>query len=216
VGEDALVIVLSDHGFTSFRRGVHLNNWLLANRYLALKPGVEPGEAAGDFLRGVDWASTRAYALGLGSLYLNLRGREANGIVAPAEAGPLGTEIAAKLTGLADPATGQVAVRSVRRRDKIWSGACLDDAPDLLVCCEPGYRASWSTVLGGVPAEPFEDNVRRWGGDHIVEPGLVPGVLFMNRPFRDGAPSLLDLAPTILAALGVPKGAAMEGESLLP
>jgi predicted AlkP superfamily phosphohydrolase/phosphomutase len=216
VGEDALVIVLSDHGFTSFQRGVHLNAWLLANGYLALKTGVEPGEAAGDFLRQVDWSTTRAYALGLGSIYLNLRGREASGIVSPAEAGPLGSKIAAGLTGLEDPERGGTAIRSVQRRDKVYRGACTDDAPDLLVCCEAGYRASWSTVLGGVPDALFEDNTRRWSGDHIVDPALVPGVLFMNRPFRDTGPSMLDLAPTVLGAFGVPRGDAMEGESLLP
>jgi predicted AlkP superfamily phosphohydrolase/phosphomutase len=216
VGDDALVVVLSDHGFTSFQRGVHLNAWLRANGYLALKPGAEPGESAGDFLRQVDWSATRAYALGLGSIYLNLRGREANGIVTPGEAGPLASKIAAGLTGLVDPARGETAIRSVRRRDKIYHGACTDDAPDLLVCCAEGYRSSWSTALGGVPGELFEDNVRRWSGDHIVDPALVPGVLFMNRRFRDAGPSMLDLAPTVLGALGVPKGDAMEGESLLP
>jgi predicted AlkP superfamily phosphohydrolase/phosphomutase len=215
VGDDALVIVLSDHGFTSFQRGVHLNAWLMANGYLTLKPGVEAGEAAGDLLKQVDWSRTRAYALGLGSMYLNVRGREANGIVNPAEVGPLGSQIAAGLTGLVDPVRGNVAIRSVRRRDKIYHGACTDDAPDLLVCCAEGYRSSWSTALGGVPGELFEDNVRRWSGDHIVEPALVPGVLFLNRPFRDAAPSLVDLAPTILAAFGVEQGDAMEGESLL-
>jgi len=215
VGDDALVIVLSDHGFTSFQRGVHLNAWLMANGYLALKPGVEAGEAAGDFLRQVDWGQTRAYAVGLGSIYLNLRGREGNGIVPPGEAGTLGSQLAAGLTGLTDPARGQIAIRSVRRRDQIYHGACIEDAPDLLVCCAEGYRASWSTVLGGVPGELFENNVRRWSGDHVVDPALVPGVLFINRPFRDTAPSLSDLAPTILAAFGLPKGDAMEGESLL-
>jgi hypothetical protein len=74
---------------------------------------------------------------------------------------------------------------------------------------------SWSTALGGIPQALFEDNVKKWGGDHIIDPSLVPGVLFMNRPFRDERASLLDLAPTILAALGVPKGPVMEGESLL-
>jgi arylsulfatase A-like enzyme len=84
------------------------------------------------------------------------------------------------------------------------------------ICWSEGYRSSWSTALGGVPGELFEDNVRRWSGDHIVDPALVPGVLFMNRRFRDAGPSMLDLAPTVLGALGVPKGDAMEGESLLP
>ena len=210
-----LVIALSDHGFSSFQRGVHLNTWLHAHGFLALKQGAEPGEAAGDFLRSVDWSGTKAYALGLGSLYLNLRGREANGIVAPEGAEAVKAAIASGLGGLMDPARGQVAVRSVVRREEVYAGACVADAPDLIVNFAPGYRVSWGTALGGVPEGLLEDNTKRWGGDHIIDPTLVPGVLFMNRPFRGEGARLLDLAPTILAALGVPKGAAMEGGSLL-
>lgn len=214
--DQTLVIVLSDHGFNSFQRGVHLNSWLRANGFLALKPGAEPGEEAGDFLREVDWGRTRAYALGLGSLYLNLRGREAQGIVAPDEAEGVQRAIARGLTGLVDEARGTVAVRGAAVRQDVYTGPCVEDAPDLVVSFAPGYRVSWGTALGGIPAGLFEDNTKRWGGDHIIDPALVPGVLFMNRPFRTDGARLLDLAPTILAALGVPALAAMEGASLLP
>jgi bisphosphoglycerate-independent phosphoglycerate mutase (AlkP superfamily) len=61
----------------------------------------------------------------------------------------------------------------------------------------------------------FEDNTRRWSGDHAIDPPLVPGVLLINRPFDTRDPGLVDLAPTILAALGLTKGSAMEGRSLL-
>lgn len=212
---DALVIVLSDHGFTSFQRGVHLNAWLRANGFLTLKPGVEPGHEAGEFFRQVDWSRTRAYALGLGSVYLNLRGREAQGILSADEAARTAGEIVTGLTGLVDPARGRAAVATVKRREQIYHGPWADESPDLVVCCTEGYRASWTTALGGVPAELFEDNVKRWGGDHIVDPTLVPGVLFMSRPFRGEGASLLDLAPTVLTALGTAPGAAMEGASLL-
>jgi predicted AlkP superfamily phosphohydrolase/phosphomutase len=210
-----LVIVLSDHGFNSFQRGVHLNTWLHDNGFLALKPGATPGEEAGDFFRSVDWGRTRAYALGLGSIYLNVRGREGQGIVAEAEAGTVARDIAAGLTGLLDEARGAVSIQGVVTREQVYSGPYAAESPDLVVNFAAGYRVSWATALGGVPHGHFEDNVKRWGGDHIIDPALVPGVLFMNRPLaRDGA-SLLDLAPTILAALGVPKGPAMEGTSLL-
>ena len=80
--DETLFIALSDHGFNSFRRGVHLNTWLYDNGFLALRDGVRPGEAAGDLLRQVDWGRTKAYAVGLGGIYLNLKGREEQGIVA--------------------------------------------------------------------------------------------------------------------------------------
>jgi predicted AlkP superfamily phosphohydrolase/phosphomutase len=212
-----LVIGLSDHGFTSFRRGVHLNGWLHAQGLLALKPGAHPGEA--ELFRDVDWGRTRAYALGLGGIYLNRRGREREGILSADEAAATGRAIREGLTGLADPGNGRVAVRGVKLREEIYRGPCADEAPDLLVLFEEGWRASWTTALGGMGTALFEDNTRRWGGDHIVDPALVPGVLFMSRAFRSGggggAPDFRDLAPTILAALGVPKGAAMEGSDLL-
>jgi predicted AlkP superfamily phosphohydrolase/phosphomutase len=216
VDDETLVITLSDHGFTGFRRGVHLNGWLRQEGLLALKPGVAPGEEAGDYLRSVDWARTSAYAVGIGSVYLNLRGREGEGIVAPEEAPALGARVAEGLTGLTDPATGEVAIRGVTARDAAYRGPFAGESPDLVVRFAEGYRASWSTAVGGVPEGLFEDNVRRWSGDHIVDPELVPGVLLMNRPFRTSGARLIDLAPTILAALGVPRGTAMEGEALGP
>jgi len=211
--EETLVIVMSDHGFTSFRRGVHLNGWLRDQGFLTLKHGVEPAES-GEFFHGVDWSRTRAYALGLGGIYLNRRLREAEGILSAQDADSTAAEIQAALPGLRDPASGVLAVRGVRRKEEIYRGPFTAEAPDLLALFEKGYRASWTTGLGGIGAGVLEDNTRRWGGDHIVDPALVPGVLFMNRPFRTASPRLVDLAPTILAAFGVPRGATMEGDDL--
>lgn len=215
VDDATLFVVASDHGFGSFQRGFHVNTWLLDHGYLALKPGLEPGPSAGDLLTGIDWTRTAAYALGFGSVYLNVAGREGEGTVDPSRAGELGVEIAAKLRGLRDPQRGGVAIRDVKTREEIWTGPFASRSPDLVVLFADGYRVSWGTGLGGVPQGWFEDNVRKWGGDHIIDPQLVPGVLFMNRPFSTNGPRLLDLAPTILDALGVPKGESMEGESLL-
>jgi predicted AlkP superfamily phosphohydrolase/phosphomutase len=209
-----LVVVLSDHGFGSFRRGVHLNAWLRDNGFLALASGQGPHENGVDFLRAVDWTRTKAYALGIGSIYLNLAGREAQGILDPAEAPAVTEAIVRGLSGLVDPANGAVAVRGASTREDLYSGPYASESPDVVVRFAAGYRASWSTALGGVPAGQFEDNTKKWGGDHIVDPALVPGALFMNRPFRGGA-RLVDMAPTILGALGVPVPDVMEGDSLL-
>jgi predicted AlkP superfamily phosphohydrolase/phosphomutase len=214
--DDTLFIALSDHGMNSFKRGLNLNTWLCEQGLLALKPPFTPGEEEnGDFFHNVDWDKTRAYALGLGMIFLNQQGREERGVVAPAEAPTLKAKIASALTGLADPQNGQTAVRNVVKCEEVYRGQYVNEAPDLVVNFSEGYRVSWGTPLGGVPAGLFEDNTKRWAGDHVIDPALVPGVLFMNRAFKPGA-SLLDLAPTILNALGVPKRAAMEGENLLP
>ena len=215
VDEHTLCIVLSDHGMNSFQRGVHLNTWLPDHGFLALRHGAVPGEEADDFFHHVDWSRTQAYALGMGGIYLNLQGREAQGIVGGDEAAALRDAIVQGLTGLPDPERDKAAIRSVVTREQVYSGAYVTEAPDLLVNFAAGYRVSWGTALGGIPAGHFEDNVKKWGGDHIIDPALVPGVLFMNRAFREASASLVDLAPTILAALGVPQHSAMEGESLL-
>jgi predicted AlkP superfamily phosphohydrolase/phosphomutase len=214
VDDHTLLIVLSDHGFGSFQRGLNLNTWLHRHGFLALKKGCEPGEEAGDLLKQVDWSQTRAYALGLGSIYVNIKGREGEGIVADTAVDEVKTAIVAGLAGLVDTERNHPAVRNVWRREQIYSGCYLDEAPDLVVGFERGYRVSWATALGGVPEPLFEDNLKKWSGDHIIDPELVPGVLFMNSAFRSGG-HLVDLAPTILSALGVPKGPAMEGEALL-
>jgi predicted AlkP superfamily phosphohydrolase/phosphomutase len=213
--DETLFIVLSDHGMNSFQRGLHLNTWLYDHGFLALKDNMEPGEKAGDFLRSVDWDRTQAYTFGLGGIFLNLKGRDGNGIVGEDEVDPVQTAIIQQLTGLCDEERGKLAVRSVVTREEIYSGPYAAESPDLVVNFSEGYRVSWGTPLGGVPAGLFEDNTKKWAGDHVIDPSLVPGVLFMNQPFHKEGISLVDMAPTILAALGVPKNSAMEGDSLL-
>jgi predicted AlkP superfamily phosphohydrolase/phosphomutase len=213
--DQTLFMVLSDHGMNSFQRGLNLNTWLHNHGFLALKQGIQPGEENDDFFRHVDWSRTQAYALGLGGIFLNLRGREASGILDLDEAEEVKAKIIQNLTGLTDPERGQIAVRSVLPRERIYSGPYLSEAPDLVVNFARGYRVSWGTPLGGVPQGLFEDNTKKWGADHVVDPALVPGVLLVNRPFNSDNVGLVDMAPTILSALGVPKGSAMEGENLL-
>jgi predicted AlkP superfamily phosphohydrolase/phosphomutase len=217
MGSDTLLMVLSDHGFSSFQREIHLNRWLHQEGYLTLAPGVEPGECAGDLLQNVDWGKTSAYALGLGGLYLNLKGREGEGWVKESEASALKREIASRLGGLRDKDRDCAAVRRVVAREEVYSGPFVEGAPDLLVGYEPGYRVASETAMGGVGGQVVTDNLRAWSGDHVVDPAAVPGVLFMNAPFLEKKnPELADLAPTILEALGAPLSAGLEGRSLLP
>lgn len=216
VDDRTMLIVLSDHGMTTFRRGVNLNTWLHAQGLLALRDGMRPGEAAGDFFHHVDWDRTQAYALGLTGIYLNQRGREERGTVDAGAALALRERIAAGLSGFRDPDGGGVAIRTVIPREQVYRGPYVEEAPDLVVNYARGYRVSWSTALGGIPDTLVEDNRKKWSGDHIIDPALVPGVLFCNRALRQDGPALVDLAPTILAAFGLPADVVMEGKSLLP
>ncbi|WP_240907283.1 alkaline phosphatase family protein [Paludisphaera rhizosphaerae] len=212
VDDRTLLIVMSDHGFSSFQRQFHLNSWLQREGLLTLAPG-----GSGEFLQGIDWEKTRAYAMGLSGLFLNLQGREGRGIVRPDEAESLRRSIAEKLSGARDEERGQVSIHSARPREDVYTGPYVDEAPDVVVDYAPGYRISWSSSMGGVSDGPLhEDNLRKWSGDHCIDPAAVPGVLFMNRPFRREGASLQDLAPTILAALGVEKGKNMKGSPLNP
>ena len=213
---ETLVVALSDHGFGPFRREVHLNAWLREQGLLTLRAGVEPGPAAGDLLGGIDWSKTQAYAVGLGGIYLNLQGRERDGVVPPREAPALKAKIADHLSKLVDPKTGESAIRRIPTREELYQGPYVAEAPDLNVHFASGYRASSSTSMGGVASTVVEDNTSKWSGDHIVDPDLVPGVLFMNRAFRGDQARLIDLAPTILKALGVAVPSVMEGSSLIP
>jgi predicted AlkP superfamily phosphohydrolase/phosphomutase len=211
VDERTLLLVLSDHGFGSFRRGLNINRWLQAHGLLTLRSDA----ADEDSLQAVDWGRTKAYALGLGSVYLNLRGREAAGVVEPSEAGDILRGIVEGLSGLVDPATGARSVTRVVRRDEVYFGPYAHESPDLVVCFAEGYRASWATALGGVGEEVFEDNCKKWSGDHIVDPSLVPGFLVANRPLSPEPIRMTDLCPTILAALGASAPRDLEGRSLL-
>ncbi|MEO8127786.1 MAG: alkaline phosphatase family protein, partial [Bryobacteraceae bacterium] len=208
--EDTVLFVLSDHGFTSFERGVNLNTWLLENGYLTLKP-----DASGrDYLKDIDWSRTKAYTFGLAGLYLNIKGREALGIVDKgAEATALKREIAAKLSGLTD--SGRVAINKAWTSDSLYKGPYLNAAPDLIVGYAEGYRASWDAAVGKITASVFDDNEKAWSGDHCVDPHLVPGVLFCNRHIAAADPGIEDMAPTALDLFGIPAPAYMEGKSVL-
>jgi predicted AlkP superfamily phosphohydrolase/phosphomutase len=207
-----LLIVLSDHGMTSFRRGCNLNRWLYEQGYLALKEG---SDGSSEWLRDVDWKRTRAYVVGLTGLFLNIKGREAEGVVEPGEAASaLKAELIERLSGLMDEEVGERAINQVFDTSAIHEGPYLGRGPDLLVGYNRGYRHSWDCASGVVAGKVFEDNVKAWSADHCVDPRLVPGVLFCSHPIEAEDPSLLDLAPTVLRLFGVPPAPYMEGRPL--
>jgi predicted AlkP superfamily phosphohydrolase/phosphomutase len=206
-----MLMVLSDHGFTSFRRGVNVNAWLLANGYLKLKPGAD-GKA--EWLADVDWSGTKAYALGLAGLYLNVKDREAHGIVAPGEeARALKAELVARLSGLRDEEKSEIGVREAFDTGALYQGPYVREAPDLLIGYNAGYRASWDCATGVVAGPTFEDNTKAWSGDHTVDPRLVPGVLFCTHPVDVEDPGLIDVAPTVLKLFGQTPPPHMDGEA---
>ena len=207
-----VLMVLSDHGFSSFRRGVNLNSWLRREGYLVLKDGAA-GQA--EWLRDVDWTATRAYCLGLTGMFLNIKGREQQGIVEPgAQVDALKAEIIRKLSGLQDGEKREVGIREAFDTAALYSGPYLGNAPDLLIGYNAGYRTSWDCATGVVAGPVFEDNVKAWSGDHCIDPRLVPGVFFCNRRVDTEEPSLIDIAPTALRLFGIEPPAYMDGRPL--
>ena len=212
MGEDDVLMVVSAHGFNSFRRGVNLNSWLHREGYLVLKAGSD-GRA--EWLHDVDWSATRAYCVGLTGMFLNVKGREAQGIVEPgANAAALKAELIAKLNGLRDIEKDAVAIREAFDTATLYAGPYVDNAPDLLIGYNAGYRASWDGATGVVTGPVFDDNTKAWSGDHCIDPRLVPGVFFCNRSIDSADPALIDIAPTALRLFGIDPPAYMDGRPL--
>ncbi len=209
VDDKTLLMVISDHGFKPFRRGVNLNTWFIENGYM-----TAGAAGVGEYLSGVDWAGTKAYQLGLSGVYLNRKGREAKGIVAKDDVKALKQELKRKLEGLKDPETGEVAITSVYDVAEIMNGPYVEGAPDFIIGYNVGYRASWDAAVGKSSATVIEDNTKSWSGDHCIDYKLVPGVLFCNRKVLAARPRLMDMGPSVLDLFGLPVPEYMTGRSV--
>lgn len=200
LGDDSVLFVLSDHGFGTFRRCVDLNRWLLEEGYLAV-----------DDEGAIDWSGTRAYAMGLAGVYVNIEGREANGIVLPDEAEELKQELVERLTELEDPETGEQPIRAVFDAEEVYNGPWTEGCSDLIVGYRRGYRVSWDSVVGKVGEEAFSPNPKAWAADHCLHPADVPGVLFCSHEIESDDVWIGDIGPTVLGLLGVEKPPVMDG-----
>ncbi|MBS0263346.1 MAG: alkaline phosphatase family protein [Planctomycetes bacterium] len=206
-GSRATIFVMSDHGFANFGRQFNLNTWLRQTGYL------NPGDCT-SVCRDVDWSQTRAYGLGINGLYLNLKGREADGTVEPGtEQSQLSAELQKRLEDIRD-VDGRKVIRSVYRADTVYSGTATALAPDLIIGYARGYRASWGTCLGDLTEDVLTDNTAAWSADHCADALEVPGVLCCSQAIRHKNPSLIDIAPSILDEFSVPVPATMTGRSI--
>lgn len=208
------LLVVSDHGFAPYYRSFNLNTWLLRNGYIKMKSEAAASDSNEPFA-AVDWSQTRAYGLGLNGLYINLRGREKNGIVeAGGAADNLMVEIRRKLLAVTDPKSNLSVITSIDLAREAYQGPLAQTGPDMIVGYNRGYRAGWKTILGSFPADEIEDNTNPWSGDHCMDARLVPGVLLSNRKIAADRPALTDIAPTILAEFGIEKTNSMIGQSV--
>ena len=204
--DNALIMLMSDHGFCNFKRQFNLNTWLRENGYLY------PADCK-SIMADADWPKTVAYGLGLNGLYINLKGRERDGIVTAADKEKLMAELVEKLKQVRDT-DGKLVVRNVYRTDEVYEGSETYLAPDLLIGYYRGFRASWLATLGDIQDEIITDNDSAWSADHCIDPLEVPGVLFSNRPLMRENPDLTDIAPTVLTEFGVVIPGHMTGKNI--
>lgn len=209
---DDTLLVLSDHGFTSFRRGFNVNSWLADEGYLQLPPQFDRGRS--NLLADADWARVTAYGLGMNGLYLNMVGREKTGTVKAKQRRVLLQELREKLLEVRD-ADGASVIRRVDVTEETYPEAPFQLAPDLIIGYDDGYRASWDTILGDLPHALITDNAERWSGTHLIDADRVPGVILSNRPITATRPTVCDVAPTILASFDIATPPAMTGRDLL-
>ncbi len=212
---EALLLIVSDHGFHPFLRQVHINRWLIENGYLVLQGGVSE---VPQFFEGVDWSKSRAYALGTGQVFVNLKGREGQGIV---EFGPeraaLLLELRAGLLSLRDPESGEAVLVDALSVEEAFAGPASAGAPDLQLAFASGYQISWATRLGGAPLALIDDNPRKWSGDHAASASQDShGLLLSSFPLAANDPGIEDLAPTVLRALSLSIGPEVGGHPLIP
>lgn len=208
------LIIFSDHGFNAFNRSVCINAWLVENGYMTLtRPPT--GDDPGTLFRYVDWNRTEAYSLGFASIFINLKGREGQGIVEPGDKEHLIDEIIEGLSKLSDPETNRKPILKLYRGGEIYSGDFSADAPDIVIGFDEGYRMSWENAVGGSRQAILADNNEEWKGDHLVDPSIVPAVLFANFNITKENPDLTDIAPTVLNLLGLEVPQTMDGKGLV-
>jgi predicted AlkP superfamily phosphohydrolase/phosphomutase len=206
-----VLYVISDHGFAPFRREFNLVRWLEAEGYLAYRTPLLARLSKS--YKHVDWARTRAYAVGFNGLYVNLAGREAAGCVAPADRDRLVEEIRARLLAARDT-NGERIFSNVYRREEIYRGPHVEAAPDLVLGYSAGYGPSDASAVGTWAEDVVAPHVRGFSGHHAVDYKLVPGVLLSTRKLPPGPGRLQDVTVTVLSEFGIPPVDGMTGRSL--
>jgi len=207
------VLAMSDHGFGPFRREVNINNWLAQEGYLKLTSGQAADEVS--LIEYADWPASKAYAMGLNGLYLNLKGREREGCVAPGDKRALLEKIKAGLEAIVDPKNGQKVISCAYISEDNFSKDFIDRAPDIILGFDRGYRISDNSALGTLSPEMIMDNLGWWSGDHCVDPKKVPASFIANFKIQNPVPNMQDVAPTILKYFGIATPAPMTGKALI-
>ena len=176
--DDALLIILSDHGFGPLKRIVDLNAYLRDKGFVHLREG----KTSPPLFKNFDFSNTTAYAYGFTAININTRGKDGKGIVAPDQISKAKSDVKECLLQFLDDKTGKRVIKNVYDANDIYSKTYRADAPDLVIGFEKGYRTGDNAVIGGVGEKAIKDNPKKWCGDHIFDPSEVPGVFITTHP----------------------------------
>ncbi len=214
IDKSAEIIINSDHGFNPFRRKFNINTFLAKEGYLKVYDNELSGTS---ILDSCNWSKTKAYAIGLNGLYLNLEGREAQGIVKESEKRKLLYEIKEKLLSYVDEKTGVKPISHVFISEEVFSHNHIKDAPDIIVGFNRHYRIANESALGTLSENIVSDNLDWWAGDHCISPYNVPASLITSFRLRNLSRKVYiwDIAPTILKLFGVKNHSIKRGKSLI-
>ncbi|MBT3404878.1 hypothetical protein HN832_01895 [archaeon] len=210
IEKDTSIFLLSDHGITRMHNRVNLTDWLINEGYLVLKNPIT--EKTKFKLEMVDWEKTKVFAIGAyeGQIYLNLRGREPNGIVESSEYSSLLNELEIKLKGILGDDGKELNTKIfIKKRD--YDGKLIEEAPDMIVYFDDLEYGCNSTLIGNKTlwspstAKGSDDATHSKQGIFVKTNSLAVGE-------NIGEVNYLDIAPTILNALGINPPAEMQGK----
>jgi predicted AlkP superfamily phosphohydrolase/phosphomutase len=211
VPPEAAVLVVSDHGAQAMQGGVCLNQWLIESGYLTIRnPPCEPTALA---KLDVDWSRTRAWGDGgyYGRVFLNVRGREPQGIIPPGEYEPFRQRLAHELESIPDPQGRPLGTRALRPEDLYQQ--CNGVPPDLLVYFgDLKWRSAGTVGHGSIYTQ--ENDTGPDDANHAPD-----GLFILHGPQIPAGQveraGILDIAPTLLKLMGVQPPASLQGRELL-
>ncbi len=213
-GKECAIIAVSDHGFAPFYYKVNINNWLAENGFLQTKNKELNSHFS--IFDNVNWSESKAYSVGLNGLYLNLKEREANGIVTGQQKRKLLEEIKARLESWVDPLTQERVINNAYISEDIFSKNCLDRAPDIILGFNRKFRIDDNSALGSFNEATVSENRNWWSGDHCLDPLVVPATFLSSFAINKKVPAIIDITPTILKFFGIQtNNKDLKGKSLI-
>jgi predicted AlkP superfamily phosphohydrolase/phosphomutase len=211
--EETVVFVLSDHGAKRLDGGIRISEWLRREGLLATRTEPEGVSSLED--AGVDWSRTTAWGEGgyYARVFLNVRGREPEGIVDPGEYEAVRDDLARRIAAIPDDA-GRPIATAVYKPEELYD-TVKGVAPDLIVIFGDLLWRSVGTIGGDEGVQTLENDTGPDDANHAQDGLYVvagPGVEARGRADAH----LLDIAPTVLELLGIERPEGMRGQSMLP